>query len=176
VRRTNPRPRRVAEQIQRELSGLIRLDLDDPRVGLVTITDVEVTGDLAHAKVFFTVLGAPSGPSPDTRAALGAGTHSPVHEASPTTAPDRDQTSASASTSSPTQTQTQTQTPTPTSDPRADTLAGLQRAAGFLRAQLGHRLLLRSVPQLHFIYDESVERGVHLSQLIDRANDSGSPS
>jgi ribosome-binding factor A len=35
---------------------------------------------------------------------------------------------------------------------------------------------LRSVPQLHFIYDESVERGVHLSQLIDRANDSGSPS
>jgi ribosome-binding factor A len=168
VRRTNPRPRRVAEQIQRELSGLIRLDLDDPRVGLVTITDVEVTGDLAHAKVFFTVLGAPSGPSPDTRAALGAGTHSPVHEASPTTAPDRDQISASASTSSP--------TPTPTSDPRADTLAGLQRAAGFLRAQLGHRLLLRSVPQLHFIYDESVERGVHLSQLIDRANDSGSPS
>lgn len=168
MRRTNPRPRRVAEQIQRELSGLIRLDLDDPRVGLVTITDVEVTGDLAHAKVFFTVLGAPSGPSPDTRAALGAGTHSPVHEASPTTAPDRDRTSASASTSSP--------TPTPPSDPRADTLAGLQRAAGFLRAQLGHRLLLRSVPQLHFIYDESVERGVHLSQLIDRANDSGSPS
>lgn len=166
MRRTNPRPRRVAEQIQRELSGLIRLDLDDPRVGLVTITDVEVTGDLAHAKVFFTVLGAPSGPSPDTRAALGAGTHSPVHEASPTTAPDRDRTSASAS----------TPTPTPPSDPRADTLAGLQRAAGFLRAQLGHRLLLRSVPQLHFIYDESVERGVHLSQLIDRANDSGSPS
>ncbi len=158
MRRTNPRPRRVAEQIQRELSGLIRLDLDDPRVGLVTITDVEVTGDLAHAKVFFTVLGAPSGPSPDTRAALGAGTHSPVRGTSPAAAPDPDQTSAS------------------TSDPRADTLAGLQRAAGFLRAQLGHRLLLRSVPQLHFIYDESVERGVHLSQLIDRANDSGSPS
>ena len=116
MRRANPRARRVAEQLQRELSGLIRLDVDDPKIGLVTITDVEVTGDLAHAKIFFTVLD-----EDDAR--------------------------------------------------KADTLAGLQRAAGFLRAQLGHRLLLRSVPQLHFTYDESVERGVRLSRLIDQAND-----
>ncbi len=121
MRRGNPRAGRVAEQIQRELSGLIRLELDDPKVGLVTITDVEVTADLAHAKVFFTVL-------------------------------DQD------------------------GSGRADSLAGLQRAAGFLRAQLGHRLLLRSVPQLHFAYDESVERGVHLSRLIDQANEPGSKS
>ena len=93
MRRANPRSRRVAEQLQRELSGLIRLDVDDPKVGLVTITDVEVTGDLAHAKIFFTVLD-----EDDAR--------------------------------------------------KAETLAALQRAAGFLRAQLGHRLLLRSVPQL----------------------------
>ena len=53
---------------------------------------------------------------------------------------------------------------------------GFQRAAGFLRAQLGHRLLLRSVPQLHFTYDESVERGVRLSRLIDQANEPGSQS
>lgn len=53
-----PRARRVAEQIQRELADLIRLELKDPRVGaLVTITDVEVTRDMSHAKVFFTVLG-----------------------------------------------------------------------------------------------------------------------
>ena len=87
---------------------------------MVTLTGVEVAGDLAHAKVFFTVLGG----GDDAAAAAAA---------------------------------------------RADSLAGLQRAAGFLRAQLGHRLLLRSVPQLHFVYDESVERGMHLSQLIDRA-------
>ena len=121
MRRANPRSRRVAEQLQRELSGLIRLDVDDPKVGLVTITDVEVTGDLAHAKIFFTVLD-----EDDAR--------------------------------------------------KAETLAALQRAAGFLRAQLGHRLLLRSVPQLHFTYDESVERGVRLSRLIDQANDPGSQS
>ena len=137
--RSNPRARRVAEQIQRELSGLIRLDLDDPRVGLVTITDVEVTGDLAHAKVFFTVL---DGHGADVKAEPGAAAVAEGEAA----------------------------------DPKADTLAGLQRAAGFLRAQLGHRLLLRSVPQLHFTYDESVERGVRLSRLIDQANDSGSQS
>ncbi|MDH5536676.1 MAG: 30S ribosome-binding factor RbfA [Betaproteobacteria bacterium] len=53
-----PRSRRIAEQIQRELSDIIRLDLKDPRVtGMITITDVEVTQDNAHAKVFFTQLG-----------------------------------------------------------------------------------------------------------------------
>jgi len=53
-----PRTRRIAEQIQRELAGLVRLELKDPRVtGLVTITEVEVSRDQAHAKVFFTLLG-----------------------------------------------------------------------------------------------------------------------
>lgn len=46
---------------------------------------------------------------------------------------------------------------------------GLEHAAGFLRSQLSHRLKLRVVPQLHFIYDESVERGMRLAQLIDKA-------
>jgi ribosome-binding factor A len=80
---------------------------------MVTLTDVEVTSDYAHAKVFFTMLG------------------------------DADQISAAAE--------------------------GLNRAAGFLRHELGHRIKLRSIPQLHFIHDESVERGVRLSQLIDAA-------
>ncbi len=51
------RLRRVADQIQRELSGLLHSELKDPRVGLVTLTGVEVSPDLAHAKIFFTTLG-----------------------------------------------------------------------------------------------------------------------
>jgi ribosome-binding factor A len=51
------RLRRVADQIQRELSGLLRAELKDPRVGMITLTGVEVSPDLAHAKVFFTTLG-----------------------------------------------------------------------------------------------------------------------
>ncbi len=51
------RPRRVAEQIQRELAELIQLDLKDPRVGMVTLTGVEVSADYAHAKVYFSLLG-----------------------------------------------------------------------------------------------------------------------
>lgn len=107
-----PRSRRVADEIQRELAGLIRLELKDPRVGLITLTGVEVTNDLEHAKVFVTALGASD------------------HEA---------------------------------------TLAVLRRASGFLRSQLARRMKLRLVPQLTFAYDESVERGMHLSQLIDQA-------
>jgi ribosome-binding factor A len=46
---------------------------------------------------------------------------------------------------------------------------GLQSAAGFLRKELAHRLSTRTVPELHFAFDESVERGVRLSRLIDEA-------
>ena len=108
-----PRSRRIAEQIQRELSDIIRVELKDPRVGMITITDVEMTPDNAHAKVFFTVLGQ---------------------------------------------------------QPRIDeAAAGLQHAAGYLRSQLAQRVKIRVVPQLHFEYDASVERGIRLSQLIDAA-------
>ena len=101
--RDHSRTLRIAEQIQRELAELIRLELKDPRVGMVTLTDVEVTNDYAHAKVFFTTLG--------------------------------------------------------TGDQIAAATAGLNHAAGFLRHELGQRIKLRGIPQLHFIYDESVERG-----------------
>jgi len=47
---------RVAQQIQREIAELVRLEINDPRVRLVTITGVEVAGDYSHAKVFFTRL------------------------------------------------------------------------------------------------------------------------
>ena len=47
---------RVADQIQRDLSVIISTELKDPRVGMVTLTEVQVTPDYAHAKVFFTTL------------------------------------------------------------------------------------------------------------------------
>ena len=50
-----------------------------------------------------------------------------------------------------------------------EALEGLERAAGFLRSQLGRRLTTRTVPELHFAYDESIERGARLSRLIDEA-------
>lgn len=102
---------RVAQQIQRELAELVRLEINDPRVKLVTITAVEVANDYSHAKVFFTRLD---------------GKHDEAKQ-------------------------------------------GLERAAGFLRSQLARSLKLRVMPQLHFVYDESVERGSRLSQLIDQA-------
>jgi ribosome-binding factor A len=49
---------RIADQIQRDLSELIPRELRDPRLGLVTISEVQLTPDYAHAKVFFTVLAA----------------------------------------------------------------------------------------------------------------------
>jgi ribosome-binding factor A len=55
-----PRSLRIAGQVQRELSDIIRLELKDPRVGMITLTDVEVTPDGAHARVYFTLLGEPS--------------------------------------------------------------------------------------------------------------------
>jgi ribosome-binding factor A len=52
-----PRALRLGQQIHRALSELISRELKDPRVGMVTIGDVVVSGDLAHAKVYYTLLG-----------------------------------------------------------------------------------------------------------------------
>ena len=50
-----------------------------------------------------------------------------------------------------------------------DIVKYLNQASGFLRRQLAGRIELRVIPQLRFVYDESVERGMALSQLIERA-------
>ena len=50
------RPQKLGDLMQRELSSLLRLELRDPRVGMITITSVDVSPDLSHAKVFFTIL------------------------------------------------------------------------------------------------------------------------
>lgn len=54
--KTSPRARRVADQIQRELAEILREELKDPRVRLVTVTGVDVSADLAHARIYFTSL------------------------------------------------------------------------------------------------------------------------
>jgi ribosome-binding factor A len=107
----NNRSRRVAEQIHHELTDILRREMKDPRIGHVTISAVEVTSDLEHAKVWYTLF---DGESPEVAKALG-------------------------------------------------------HAAGFLRSELSQRMRLRSVPKLTFQYDKSIERGAHLSQLIDQA-------
>lgn len=105
---------RVSEQIKRELADLIRTELKDPRVGMISLTDVEVTPDYAHAKVFFSTL-------------AGGENLQAVQ-------------------------------------------TGLQKASGFLRRELGKRIRIHTTPQLHFVYDQSLERGADLSKLIDEAS------
>lgn len=107
------RSSRVAEQIKRELAELIRLEVKDPRVGFISLTDVELTPDYAHAKIFFTAMQGEEG--------LEA------------------------------------------------ILVGLNRARGFLRRELGRRVRIHTTPELHFVYDRSVENGSYMSTLIDKA-------
>ena len=94
------------------MSDLIRLEVRDPRVGMITITSVDVSPDITHAKIFFTVL---------------------------------------------------------EKEKLQETLEGLKRSAGFVRAQLAKRIKMYTTPELRFVYDESVERGDRLSRLIDAA-------
>ena len=54
-----------------------------------------------------------------------------------------------------------------------ESVRALQHAAGFLRTRLAQMLKLRTIPELHFVYDASVERGIRLSKLIDEAVQSG---
>ena len=56
MKRAQGRPQRVGDLIQRELSELVARELRDPRVGMVTLTAVDVSPDMSHAKVFFTLL------------------------------------------------------------------------------------------------------------------------
>ena len=53
----NSRAQRVADQIQRDIAALIQFEVNDPRIGMVSVTGVEVSPDLTHAKVFVTALG-----------------------------------------------------------------------------------------------------------------------
>jgi ribosome-binding factor A len=56
VKRGQGRPQKIGDLIQRELADLLYRELRDPRVGMVTITSVDVSPDLSHARIFFTIL------------------------------------------------------------------------------------------------------------------------
>jgi len=62
---------RVGEQLRRELALLIQQEIEDPRLGIVTITDVELSTDLAHARIYVTVLDENS----DTEKSVGILNH-----------------------------------------------------------------------------------------------------
>lgn len=51
------RTQRIGDQMQRELALLIQREIKDPRLGLITITAVDVSRDLSHAKIFITIMG-----------------------------------------------------------------------------------------------------------------------
>ena len=106
------RSERVAGSLRRELAKLIQMELKDPEVGFIGLSDVEVTRDLAHAKVFVTVF---------------------------------------------------------ETDKAASSLEALKRAAGFLRSRLSQEMRIRSVPELHFHHDASVETGQRMDSLIEAA-------
>jgi ribosome-binding factor A len=69
MNKSNPRAKRLGEQIQRELTELLRRDVKDERIGNVTITAVNVTGDLRTAKVYYLVFGK-DGPDPKVQQGL----------------------------------------------------------------------------------------------------------
>ena len=59
---------------------------------------------------------------------------------------------------------------------RRETARGLRRASPFLRGQLGHRIQVRHVPELTFVYDESIEREQRIAQILEELHvDAASP-
>ena len=111
------RNQRVADQIQRDLAEIIPQEIRDSSMGLVTLQSVELTPDRAHAKVYYSVLGA----DPEIAARV------------------------------------------------------LKEKAGYLHSILFKRLHIHTVPTLHFLLDQSIERGIAMSLLIDQALQSSVP-
>jgi len=117
------RQQRIGAEMQRVLSELISREVRDPRVGMVTVTAVEVAPDLSVARVLFVPFG------------------------------DR--------------------------HPVTEVQAGLDRASGFLRGEVGRRVGLRHAPRLEFLFDETIERADRLTRLIDdavRSDPAGDPA
>jgi ribosome-binding factor A len=104
------RMRRVNEAVREALSGRIAEGLQDPRIGFVTVTAVETSPDLRHARVFVSVLGD-------------------EHE-------------------------------------RVRTLEGLTSSHGLLQAAIAGELRMKRTPTLEFVYDESIDRGMRISELL----------
>ena len=112
---TGDRMRRVDEAMREVLSDAITSQIKDPRVGFVTVTSVETSADLRHARVFVSVLG-------------DAGV-------------------------------------------RRRSMEGLQSAHGFLQKLVSRELRLKNTPTLHFLYDDSVDRGMRVTELLKGEGD-----
>ena len=109
------RPDRVGDQIRAEIADMIARELHDPGLGFLTITRVQVSPDLQHARIYFTTLGDPTA--------------------------------------------------------RRNTSRALERASSFMRRQLGRRLRLRRVPELEFVFDETVEHQDRIERLLQELHD-----
>jgi ribosome-binding factor A len=111
---TSRRVSRVASLIQQEVSGMLLHDIKDDRVGagIVSVTDVDVSGDLQHAKIYVSIYG--------------------------------------------------------TDEARAETMAGLKSATGYVRRELGQRIRLRRTPEVVFIEDRALERGDRMLTLLNQ--------
>ena len=103
--------RRVNEAVREVVSGRIAGGLGDPRIGFVTVTAVETSSDLRHARVFVSVLGAEA--------------------------------------------------------EREQSLAGLASAHGILQTALADELRMKRTPTLEFVYDESIDRGMRITELLE---------
>lgn len=101
---------RLASQLQREIADLLRTEVKDPQLGMATVSEVEVSRDLAVAKVYVTFL-APR-------------------------------------------------------EPVSACVKLLMQHAPALRRELGRRLAIRVVPELRFVYDDSIERGMKMDALL----------
>jgi ribosome-binding factor A len=104
--------RRVNEAVREVLSGHITEDLKDPRIGFVTVTGVDTSPDLRHARVYVSVLGS--------------------------------------------------------DEEREEALEGLSSAAGFLQSKVGAELRMKHTPTLEFRYDESIDHGMRITELLDQ--------
>jgi ribosome-binding factor A len=111
------RTSRIGEVIMRELAQMIQQELSDPRVGMVTVSHVDITSDLKYAKVYVTRLN-------------GVESEQDVDEC----------------------------------------IAGLTNAAGFLKRGIAKRVEIRSIPELRFLYDKSLDHGFRMDELIAKAN------
>lgn len=118
---TNRRVSRVAELIKREVSQMLLNGIKDDRVGtgMVSITDVDVSGDLQHAKIYVSIYG--------------------------------------------------------TEEAKAETMAGLKSATGYVRSELGARVRLRRTPEVVFIQDRSLERGSKVLSLLNQIKQERKP-
>jgi ribosome-binding factor A len=115
---TTRRVSRVAELIKREVSQMLLSGIKDDRVGtgMVSVTDVDVSGDLQHAKIYVSIYGS--------------------------------------------------------DEAKAETMAGLKSATGYVRSELGARVRLRRTPEVAFVEDRSIERGNKVLSLLNQLENS----